>query len=144
MNNSMSLKDYITQLEGKSYLDRLLEDQTLKFLMDKNICGSGHLVVSSKLESIIVGIDDTILHRGLDLYFELEHEGPEGTLGVLLHNFDRECEKPYASKFASVLVESYNCIVVGCKIDGTKSECYDCSKSEMKLVCDVIDDDDEE
>ena len=46
--------------------------------------------MNKRLNSIIMGIDEAIEHRGLDLYFECDFED-----GVLLYNYKPNFEKGY-------------------------------------------------
>ena len=93
----LSPEDYQEHLIIENYLDRLLGGYTLKFVMNRYINESDHLIDNQRLKCIIRGISDAIEHRGLDLSFEWEYGR-----GVLLHNykpnFNRGCNHDYKSK----------------------------------------------
>ena len=129
LNEHICPKDYYIQLVYENYLDILLGGCTLKFLVDRFITGQNREYIKhganyltsysgARLEFIVSGIIDAIEHRGLNLHFELDEDE-----NILLHNYKQN----YYSEALIEVIESYNCIVVGFKINGTKIECYDYS-----------------
>ena len=116
LNDCIHSKNHHIQLVYENYLDMLLEGCTLKFLADRFLTGPDEVYylssyAGSRLEFIVSGIIDAIERRGLNLHFESDEEE-----NVLLHNYKRN----YDSAVLIEGIESYNCIVVGFKINGTK------------------------
>ena len=86
-----------------------------------------------------MGTNQIIKHRGLDLHFEWEYGK-----GLLLRNynpnFNRGCDCGYDYRFGTGKacstgchlalvdgIESNKCILIEFMINGTKTECCDCS-----------------
>ena len=134
------------QLVDENYLDRLLEDYALKFVMNRFINETGpdpYLTTNTRLCSILPGIGDLIERRGLGLHFEWNFEQ-----GALLHNYKpnfekgcghddecdhEECEECCPDGCIEVYIdrhESDKCIVIELKINGTNIECHDYSQEE--------------
>ena len=139
LNDRMYLNDYIYQLVNESYLGRLLEGYTLKFVTNRFINeteADPYLTTNKRLLSILEGTGYGTERRGFDLHFEWNFKEE-----VLLHNYipnfdrgcghDYECEERFPDFCSRVLIceyiESDKCIEIGFKINGTNIECHDYS-----------------